>query len=318
MDFNDSGAPIWKGEVDLGGNDLAYNPEEPLVIGGNNLSDWQFCGEIDEVRLSNVIVNTEPNVLKRRGIQDGTVIGHFHLEDDCRSSVWPDYWPETELSGATGGTVPTLVAIGKRKCLCDVNGVRVDNLVDTNCLNISGGKVQWTDPQLLKDSVDSLTIEFFVNGKAEENADWAGIVRADYTSTKQYLPFNLSHHKMSGSYNLVCRVDTDRNYNENTKNASIPLDGKWHHVAIQLERQTDTDGNKVTSLILCVDYNYENRCEMSVSGWIQYPSGTHFGFGLAGTPFKGKIDEVRLTKGILPPDKFLRLKGADGLILVVR
>ena len=320
FDFNSEGKPFWAGQVDLGGEDLAYNSEEPLVIGGNNLSHWQYCGGIDEVRLSDATINTEPEALKKRGIPDGTVIGHFHLEDDCRSSVWANYWPEAELSAATGGAVPTFVSLGKEKCLCDVNKVRTDDLVDTNCLNISKGKVCWTNPQLLKDSADALTVEFFIQAKASENSDWAGIVRADTTvdgtaGGTLMLPWNLSRHLSGTGGDVAFRIDTPTAVNQSTCDVKIPLDGGWHHVALRMKNIMD-DGAKKVEYEVFVDY--QPKAKNTANGWTSYPGTVHMGFGLAGTPFTGKIDEFRLTKGVLSSDDFLRLKGTGGAIIIFR
>ena len=117
------------------------------------------------------------------------------------------------MSAATGGTVPTFAKLEKGKCLCDINRERTDDLVDTNCLNISKGKVRWTNPQLLKDSADALTVEFFIQAKASENSDWAGIVRADTTvdgtaGGTLMLPWNLSRHLSGTGGDVAFRIDT--------------------------------------------------------------------------------------------------------------
>ena len=56
-----------------------------------------------------------------------------------------------------------------------------------------------------------------------------------------------------------------------------------------------------------------------IGGKTIYPDGTYWGFGLAGTPFVGRIDEVRLTKGVIPVDDFMRLeKAPHGLFIIFR
>ena len=95
---------------------------------------------------------------------------------------------------------------------------------------------------------------------------------------------------------------------------NVPLDGTWHHLALQVWRQVS---GRRTSFALYVDY--ELRAEGTVGGYTQYPVGTHWGFGLAGTPFVGRIDEVRLTKGVIPVDDFLRLeKRRSGMTVLFR
>jgi len=304
VDFDSQGVPYWIGQVELG-DALAYNSSEPLIIGGNNLSNWQLCGSVDEVRLSDTVVNTADGALKKRGIPDGTVIGHFPMEGDFKSTVWTNYWTDPVLSVATGGEMPSFSNHEKEMVYCDKDGIRIGKDVDEKCLTVTKGRIQWSDPELLMASADSLTVEFFLNAKADENANWAGIFRVEYMAdSKTYLPLNISYITDSAGNDVACRADTDSIYNQSTRYAKIPLDGKWHHLALQVWRQTD---GRYTSFALYVDY--ELRANVAdLPGWIIYPTGTSFGFGLAGTPFVGRIDEVRFTKGILSVDDFLRLR----------
>ena len=308
------GTPRWIGQVDLGGN-LVYNTAEPLVIGGNNLSHWQFCGSVDEVRLSDVIVNTSDGALKKRDILDGTVIGHFPMEGDCNSTVWTNYWTNPVLSAATGGEMPTFTNRENEMVHCDKDGIRIGKEVDAKCLTLNGGKVRWAAPEFLKDCVDSLTVEFFVNAKVSENANWAGIVRSEYTSgSTTFLPWNISYTQTEGTDYLACRADTDQSRNTSTILADAPLDGKWHHVALQVWRWPD---NTSTTYSLYIDYELQTSGD--VLGKTIYPDGTSLGFGLASTPFVGRIDEVRLTKGIIPVDGFMRLRRPPrGMIISFR
>ena len=312
VDFNNRGGANWMGDVELGG-ELAYNSAEPLVIGGNNLSDWQFCGYVDEVRLSDTIVNTADGVLKKRGIADGTVIGHFPMEGDCKSTVWTNYWTDPVLSVATGGETPSFSDREREMVCCDKNGVRIGRGVDRKCLTLKKGRVKWTDSELLIESVDSLTMEFFLSAKANENVNWASIVRAEYTADSEvYLPWNISCTTDSSGNDACFRIDTDSNYNKTIRFVEIPLDGKWHHLALQVSRKTD---ERLTAYALYVDY--ELRTSGVVGGYTQYPSGINWGFGLSSNPFVGRIDEVRLTKGVIPVDDFMRLKTLPGMIISV-
>ena len=306
VDFDSQGVPYWIGQVELG-DALAYNSSEPLVIGGNNLSNWQFCGSVDEVRFSDTVVNTADGALKKRGIPDGTVIGHFPMEGDFKSTVWTNYWTDPVLSVAAGGEMPSLNDREKEMVYIDKEGIRIGTDVDRKCLVLKKGRIQWAASELLRASDDSLTVEFFISANAEDNANWAGIVRSEYTvDSTTCLPWNISYTTDSAGSDVACRTDTDSTYNQSTRYAKIPLDGKWHHLAMQVWRQAD---GRYTSFALYVDY--ELRVEaVDIPGWTVYPAGTSFGFGLAGIPFVGRVDEVRLTKGTIPVDDFLRLRRA--------
>lgn len=311
-DFDANGIPDWIGAVSLGG-ELVYNQAEPLVIGGSNLANWQFCGSVDEVRLSDVIINTARGAL-RKNIPNGTVIGHFPMEGDCRSTVFANYWADPELSAATGGEMPTFTDREKEMVYCDKDGVRIGKDVDAKCLTLNRGKVQWQASELLKACADSLTVEFFVNAKGSENANWAGIVRAAYEANSEtWLPWNLSYTTDIFGSDVACRVDTGSSYNKVIRYTSIPFNGEWHHLALQVWRENDNS----TSFVLYVDY--KQGLSGSVGGNTIYPDGTYWGFGLTGTPFVGRIDEVRLTKGVIPVDDFMRLeKAPHGLFIILR
>ena len=312
VDFASDGVPWWYGEVELG-DALAYNSSEPLVIGGNNLSNWQFCGSVDEVRLSDTIVTTANDALNQRGIPNGTVIGHFPMEGDFKSTVFANYWTDPVLSMATGDEMPSFCDREQEMVYCDKDRIQIGTEVDKKCLSLNKGRVQWSDSELLMASADSLTIEFFLSANAGENDNWASIVRADYTKNSSvYLPWNISCAKDNPGCDAAFRVDTDSQFNKILKYVKIPLDGKWHHLAMQVWRHTDANS---TSFALYVDY--ERRTEGDVSGSTEYPTGTHWGFGLSGTPFVGRIDEVRLTKGIIPVDDFMRLRRPDGTMVIV-
>lgn len=315
VDFKADGIPDWKCQYDLGG-ELVYNSDEPLVLGGNNLSSWQYCGEIDEVRLSDSIINAADTALKIRSGQtlpDGTVVGHFHFEDDFQSSVWSDFWPNAVVSAATGGSLPTFVDSGKRRYICDAQGKRLEKTVDAKFLNLSKSKVEWPYPVMLSACADSMTVEFFLKADAAENGDWAGVVRAGFS---QHLLWNLSCHKLSTG-DLTFRFDTDKSVSleQNLVDIAAPLDGEWHHVAMTMKNIT-SGGAKKVSYSVWIDY--ECKATGSIDGWTRYADVEQLGFGLAGTPFVGQVNELRLTKGVLPVEKFMRLRKCRGLVIFFR
>lgn len=314
VDFDSNGTPQWIGQFDLGG-ELAYNADEPLVLGGVNLSNWQFCGEMDEVRLSDSIVNTAEaalNIKDSPTLADGTVVGHFHFEDDFRSSVWDEFWPNATVSAAAGGSAPSFVESGRRMCICDAQGKRTDKTVDAKFLNLSKSKVEWSDPAMLKACADSMTVEFFVKANAAENSDWAGIARAGVDAGRHLL-WNLSCHKLSTG-DLTCRFDTD-SYTSDARNLvdiAAPLDGEWHHVAMTTANVWENNARKVS---YAVWIDYECKAKGLIDGWTKYADVEQMGFGLASTPFVGQVNELRLTKGVLPVEKFMRLRKCRGLAI---
>ena len=88
-------------------------------------------------------------------------------------------------------------------------------------------------------------------------------------------------------------------------------DGQWHHLAVIIDPTTNEVENSVQ---LYVDgVRQGNR---SINGGIACLSAHRFCIGSRnGTslPFKGKIDDVRITEGILSPNEFLKAR-SDGSI----
>ena len=97
-------------------------------------------------------------------------------------------------------------------------------------------------------------------------------------------------------------------YNGENFNGTI-RDGQWHHLAVIIDPTT----NEVTeSVRLYVDGVRQGV--RSNNGGIAYLSAHRFCIGSRnGTsfPFKGKIDDVRITEGILSPSQFLQTRTSE-------
>ena len=99
-------------------------------------------------------------------------------------------------------------------------------------------------------------------------------------------------------------------YNGENFSATI-RDGQWHHLAVVIDPTT----NEVTeSVRLYVDGVRQGV--RSNNGGIAYLSAHRFCIGSRnGTsfPFKGMIDDVRITEGILDPSEFLQARSSETL-----
>ena len=99
-------------------------------------------------------------------------------------------------------------------------------------------------------------------------------------------------------------------YNGENFNGTI-RDGQWHHLAVIIDPTTDV---VVDSVQLYVDGVRQGI--RSNNGGIAYLCPHRFCIGSRnGTsfPFKGKIDDVRITEGILSPSEFLQSRSSDTL-----
>ena len=92
-------------------------------------------------------------------------------------------------------------------------------------------------------------------------------------------------------------------------------DGRWHHWAITF----DVVGGSDTCYTLWCDYEAVFR--KTVSGLLNIPlNGTVLEIcGAANTTglVDGKIDEIRITDGVLTPDRFMR-RGYPGFMFICR
>ena len=116
----------------------------------------------------------------------------------------------------------------------------------------------------------------------------------------------------------MARFDTLSALNNNLINStrSDAFDGKWHHLAITMANFYDASGAQRMRRTLWLDY--EKLGENTAAGWLTYLDGTKFGIGLATTALTGRIDELRITKGVLPSEKFLRAESIDGTCVIFR
>ena len=322
-----SGAPNYKASIFIDGNwgatsdslggPLVYNDDEPLLIGGSSITSWQFRGCVDEARLSDEVIQNGGSWIESAMV-DGETVGWFSFDGDYTSRVWNDYWTTAPTPSARdGGSDPTFVDDRPRASVFDGLGQR---LVKTNggSLDIAKGQVLWAKiPPIMAAATDGLTVEMFFKGNP---AQWSSFVRTDYRYQRQsdaspqlFLPWNLGRND-----GPMARFDTPSSLNNNLLNTtrSDAFDGKWHHLAITMENFYDESGAQRMRRALWLDY--EKLAENTAAGWLTYRDGTEFGIGLATTALTGRIDELRITKGVLPSEKFLRAASYLGTCIIIR
>lgn len=92
-----------------------------------------------------------------------------------------------------------------------------------------------------------------------------------------------------------------------------------------IKRYCDSDGARKTTVCIYKDYGKDTDGDptwtTTVSGWPYYGTG-HASVWLGATSsttsfFKGQIDELRISQGLLTPEQFLR-PGKNGMVLIFR
>ena len=171
---------------------------------------------------------------------------------------------------------------------------------------------------LLLPLVKDQTIEFRV--KAGPQEQYAGVVRCNlYRDTAPIPVWGLSAGELDSRVLRFRCTNAGASYYETGMNEDtgvVAFDGKWHHIALTLSQ---ADG-KVTASIY-KDYEATPSWTKTKAGQLCYGAGyasVWVGASSSTTAFfNGQIDELRISRGILTPDEFLR-HGKSGLMICIK
>lgn len=168
---------------------------------------------------------------------------------------------------------------------------------------------------MLRPYLDSVTIEFFLKGVSGNNWDSAmGFVPNPASPSTPPFPVLF---QINSSGNLQVRFDGFADVYSGvreTKEAVIGspfADNKWHHYAITIEPTLDGQTHYMA---------YRDYAPVSENGWTSstYPFlGLTEGMALRIGGASFYLDELRMTKGVLSPERFLQC-GATGMIILFR
>ena len=301
----------------------------PVCIGGIDTDkSAAFGGSIDDVRIT------------MRALKPGEFLCGSHFDVTQTTLGWVGFdgsvnglVPDGVLTGgiaekaAADGTEPAFVAHGRNPRLIDGNGtvLREDNV---KSLALDKGVVKYPDNVLLP-LIPEQTVEFFVKGGAQ--AQYAGIVRCNVNRDSADVPvwaISVSGDAADGQCrNLRIRCATQNeagSIDERAVDEDTPAeigDGRRHHVALTMKQTSGDEGQRQTALALYMDYSDEPVWTKTVSGWFYYGTGSAsvwLGASSSATAFfKGSIDELRISQGILQPMQFLRF-AKSGLSIAIR
>lgn len=107
---------------------------------------------------------------------------------------------------------------------------------------------------------------------------------------------------------VMVRGSNGRYNGENFDSGNV-CDGQWHHIAVIVNPTGATATDKVQLYLDCVRQtthvqNNTDSCLRPYRLYIGSRGGTSF-------PFKGKIDDVRITEGVLSTSQFMQSRSAD-------
>lgn len=313
LDYKSQGSQtlsqVWRGRTPADGQMLG------LAIGSGNNSFM-----IDEFRITkgalgvNMFLRMDQNIPA-----DGETLLYMPFEGDLSSIVHGEYMGGPKVKSGT----PVYSDDVWESCIKTKDGSQVVRRENKKCLKMTGEtKVNIPYWALYNWVLDSATIEFFVKGGMDTSHEaWFGPFAI--VSDKGVYPASLSVDK-SDPRRWYMRADA---YNPATfekekfdryvgTSAGTANDGRWHHVAFTFEKYFDKSGTAKSRCQFWFDYaKVGDPHEYLSHTWCGMSEDMYIRFGVA--PCLYWIDELRISKGVLPPGKFLRAR-VEGLRLMLR
>ena len=295
---------------------LFYNDTAPLYIGASQQDIYKPGGFIDEVRISDTML--APSQFQR-----------YHDPAPTRFSVGFEGSLDAAVIDpyrSSGGASPVLAGTGGKMgddhskpafSAVEFPGPRiVDGLgnvlrkTNTRALRFVGSTVHYPHNPGLE--MAEMTAEFFMKHEAADN--YASLLRFNQaTNNWGATPIWNIGYTSTGN-EIQMRIDTTKKTNQVKSFGSTFLDGKWHHVAVTFQQGA-------TSVTVRMYDNYSQvGTDWSIAGRLNYANGSCLGVGTT-TPltpprgFTGWIDEIRISRGVLPVDAFMRILSGFTVIL---
>ena len=308
---------------------VLISTDTPIQIGGgygNDGSFYPFSGAIDNVRIT------------MRALTLGEFLRSDHVALSGKTMAWASFDNTLDASesafaltngvatAAAGGTAPSYAVFSGGASTRIENGegelLRRGNLAS---LSFSTGVVKYPENMLLP-LVREQTIEFRV--KAHSQEPYTSLVRCHATpdSFNSDTPvWALSTDNISGAalrFRCTTALPGSFSYNNLGDDTGVVVcDGNWHHVALTIS--VSGKGSSATTTA-CIYKDYA-----PTPSWTKTYDGTPFyimgnapvwlGTSPTDSPvyFNGQIDELRISRGILEPEEFLRI-GKKGIVIDFR
>lgn len=270
----------------------------------------------DEVRITKGVLPKEDwlYVSGELAPADGDTLVYLPFDSSLETLDYP-----LSDAGYTSTGTPTYdSSVWKRKVVEYGDRQVIVREENAACLKANKSAVTRTlpNPYLRKDrGCDSMTIEFFMKGSSTsgEISTWGSkLVVGKYWSDQ----------KSVSVYPILVQASDDRKYYfrfDTVEAASasftpdLPLtDGKWHHFAATIE---PVESGAKTKISFYADYG--EATVKTINGvWSLTDHAKTLSFGQDNNVLW--LDELRITKGVLPKSKFLKANNLTGLILTVR
>ena len=294
----------------------------PWVVGNHEqYGGYSWNGDIAEVRISDVPLQTKDMLWQGSSVQDGGTVMWLPLDDDFTALDW------SRLQ-TTNGTFETAVTNAIEKGTAafseDVLNLRIVDGSKTTlrkhnngCLALNGGYVDLAITPFKPEIYDAMTVEFFFKASFASGR-WLSLAacRQDTVTTGNNYPNRLPFlFQENGSHGLNCRTDTPESKDQYVliPSASSPFDGKWHHAALIISH-----GAEHTNQTITVYFDHSEVGSKSIKGVFTTLDYHFLRFGHNDQQSVMMLDEFRISRGALPVSSFMRQTGPAGMAIILR
>lgn len=297
-------SPLWSGDLTSG-----FKYGRGGVFSANRDGGGGYCGgcDVDEVRFTRGILDKSEFLrLEENPPVDGETLLYLPFDVDGKTIA------HAEWQGQVSGT-PRLVEATRTHTAVKEwgTGVKVRN-ENVKFLEMTGELYVYNSCWALqRPNCDTCTIEFFIKGNPSAPA-WS-------------IPLCYGNWTSPGGYGFLVQVRDDKKIwlkpgvGNSDVGIFVPADlskEKWHHVAVQISPSTKAGCENGSRFDVYLDYgetpvasaDYANAFNGLAQGRLVINPGS---------VSYCAIDELRVTKGILPVSKFLAF-GKLGLFLVIK
>ena len=238
--------------------------------------------------------------------QDGDTLFYMTFDETMEPIAgYNGHIGEKEMSGA-----PVYDAISRKPYVYEYGNGDVLVRKEADICSLKADKTRVVKPILHpymtdSDLLDSATIEFFMKGSSvdSEVPKWKNDLSLG-NGAKCGLMVQADDNKK-----YYVRVDTDSS-NLAASSPFLITDGKWHHFAIVI---TPIDSGVQTQVTWYFDYK-EIQSYAKPGKWAAFRYNQDFSFGESSSVLW--LDEFRISKGVLPKSRFMKLRKPRFIISV--
>ena len=283
-----------------------------LILGGSYWGSdrWFVNFKFDEVRVTRGALRPY-EFLTSRAVETSD-LAYAGFDGDFLISPYADFFSAAVASAFTAeGAAPTIDRHRPGTIIHEGKDGPVVKQKNRGAIRFAGGQLVYPDHGIVTDQADQ-TVQFFVKSSAAVAG--AGLVRVNRDSKDALGAPSWAVSFADAAGNLALAVDTDALTGQAHTFAAPVADGAWHHVAITFAKTgADTQATLYRDYVAVETHTF-------TGGLLTRFRDTNLMLGagdVANAGFDGWIDELRVTPGVLPPERFLWAEQV-GLMIFLR